>query len=219
MKKKTVAVVPAFNEETTIGVVVKKLSKYVDKIIVVSDGSNDNTIKIAKKNKAIVLKNSCNKGPDKAIEKGIIKAKKLKYKFIVTFDADGQHPYEKIPLFINKLYANKADIVVASRKEFPRFSEYIFSLYSNFKIKVHDPINGFKAFKIELIKEIGYFDNINGLTSQILFNAKKRGFKICSIPIKVKKRNDDPRIGGLLMSNYKILRSLIRIFLNDIIKT
>ena len=207
MKKKTVAVVPAFNEETTIGDVVKKLSKYVDKIIVVSDGSNDNTIKIAKKNKAIVLKNSYNQGPDNAIEKGIIKAKKLKYKFIVTFDADGQHPYEKIPLFINKLYKNKADIVVASRKKFPRFSEYIFSLYSNMKIKVHDPINGFKAF------------NINGLTSQILFNAKKRGFKICSIPIKVKKRNDDPRIGGLLKSNYKILRSLIRIFLNDITKT
>ena len=49
MKKKTVAIVPAFNEETTIGRVVKKLFKYVDNVIVVSDGSKDNTIKIAKK--------------------------------------------------------------------------------------------------------------------------------------------------------------------------
>ena len=218
MKKKTVAIVPAFNEETTIGRVVKKLFKYVDNVIVVSDGSKDNTIKIAKKNKAIVLKNIINKGPDKAIQKGVNKAQKLKYQFIVIFDADDQHPYEKIPFFIKKLSQNKADIVVASRDKFPRFSEYIFSFYSNLKINVHDPINGFKAFKSKLIKEIGYFDNINGMTSQILFNAKKKGFKICSVPIKVKKRIDEPRIGGLFKSNFKILRSLIRIFLNDMFK-
>ena len=56
------------------------------------------------------------------------------------------------------------------------------------------------------------------MTSQILFNANKKGFKIISIPIKVKKRLDNPRIGGLFKSNLKILTSLIRIFLNDMLK-
>lgn len=214
MKKKTIAIVPAFNEEDTIGKVVKKLHKYVNKVIVVSDASWDKTESIAKKNKAIVIKNKKNMGPDKSIEKGIKKALNLKYKFLITFDADDQHPFKKIPIFLEKLRSNKADIVVGQRKEFPRFSEYLFSIYSKNKIGVPDPINGFKAIKSDIIKKIGYFDKIESLTSQILFNAHRSGCKIQNVKINVKKRKDEPRIGGIIKSNYKILKSLTRIILH-----
>ena len=109
----------------------------------------------------------------------------LKYKFFITFDADGQHPY-KIPIFLGKLSSNKADIVVSQRKEFPRF-QYLFSFYSTEKIGVPDPINGFKAIKSEVVNKIGYFDKIDSLTSQILFNAHRLGCKIKNIKINVKK--------------------------------
>ena len=99
MKKKTIAIVPAFNEEATIGYVVRKLHKYVHKVIVVSDASWDKTEIIARKNKAIVIKNKTNLGPDKSIEKGIKKVLNLKYKFFITFDADGQHPTKKYQFF------------------------------------------------------------------------------------------------------------------------
>ena len=214
MKKKTIAIVPAFNEEATIGYVVRKLHKYVHKVIVVSDASWDKTEIIARKNKAIVIKNKTNLGPDKSIEKGIKKVLNLKYKFFITFDADGQHPYKKIPIFLEKLRSNKADIVVGQRKEFPRFSEYLFSFYSTEKIGVPDPINGFKAIKSDIINKIGYFDKIDSLTSQILFNAHRLGCKIKNIKINVKKREDEPRIGGIIKSNYKILKGLIRIMFN-----
>lgn len=214
MKKKTIAIVPAFNEEDTIGKVVKKLHKYVNKVIVVSDASWDKTESIAKKNKAIVIKNKKNMGPDKSIEKGIKKALNLKYKFLITFDADDQHPFKKIPIFLEKLRSNKADIVVGQRKEFPRFSEYLFSIYSKNKIGVPDPINGFKAIKSDIIKKIGYFDKIESLTSQILFNAHRSGSKIQNVKINVKKRKDESRIGGIIKSNYKILKSLTRIILH-----
>lgn len=214
MKKKTIAIVPAFNEETTIGYVVRKLYKYVHKVIVVSDASWDKTEIIARKNKAIVIKNKMNLGPDKSTEKGIKKALSLKYKFFITFDADDQHPYKKIPIFLKKLRLNKADIVVGQRKKFPRFSEYLFSFYSKNKIGVPDPINGFKAIKSDVIKKIGYFDKIDSLTSQILFNAHRLGCKIQNVKINVKEREDEPRIGGIIKSNYKILKSLVRIILN-----
>ncbi len=214
MKKKTIAIVPAFNEQATIGHVVKNLRRYVHRVIVISDASWDKTERIAKKNKAIVLKNKVNLGPDKSTEKGINKALNLKYKFLITFDADGQHPYNKIPTFLKKLNSNKADIVVGQRKWFPRFSEYFFSFYSKNKIGVQDPINGFKAIKSEVVKKIGYFDKIDSLTSQILFNADRLGFKIQNVKINVKKREDEPRIGGIIKSNYKILKSLIRVMMN-----
>ena len=81
------------------------------------------------------------------------------------------------------------------------------------KIEFQDPINGFKAIKSEVVK-IGYFDKIDSLTSQILFNADRLGFKIQNVKINVKKREDEPRIGGIIKSNYKILKSLIRVMMN-----
>ena len=216
MKNKTIAIVPAFNEEKTIKKVIINLRRYVKNVIVIDDASKDCTYKIAKKLKAIVLKNKKNLGPDKSIEKGIKKAGALNYKFIITFDADDQHPYNQIPKFLNLIKKEKADIVVGERKKLPRISEYFFSLYASTKINVPDPINGFKAFKYEIIREIGYFDKYNSLTSEILFNAYKKKYKIISVPINIKKRFDVPRIGGLINSNIKIMRSLIITILKNI---
>ena len=100
MKKKTVAIIPAFNEEKTISAVINNLKSYVDRVIVVDDFSTDKTYKIAIKSNAITLRNKKNLGPDKSIEVGLKKAKKLKYEFILTFDADDQHPHSKIPFFL-----------------------------------------------------------------------------------------------------------------------
>ena len=215
MENKTIAIVPAFNEEKTIKKVIINLRRYVKNVIVIDDASKDCTYKISKKLKAIVLKNKKNLGPDKSIEKGIRKAGALNYKFIITFDADDQHPYHQIPKFLSLIKNKKADIVVGERKNFPRLSEYLFSFYSNYKINVADPINGFKAFKYEIIRKIGYFDKYNSLTSEILFNSYKNKYKIVSVPIRVKKRFDTPRIGGLIKSNVKIMRSLILTILEN----
>ena len=213
MKKNTIAIVPAFNEEKTIGKVIKNLLKYVNEVIVVSDCSSDNTLKISKKFNALVLNNKFNMGPDYSIEKGIKLALKLNYKYILTFDADDQHPYEKIPTFLKKLEKNEADIIIGQRKVFPRFAEYFYSFYAKSKIGVPDPINGFKAIRSDVIKKIGYFDNIDSLTSQVLFNAYKVGYKLENVKINVKDRKDKPRIGGMFKSNFKILKSLIKIML------
>lgn len=215
MKNKTIAIVPAFNEEKTIRKVIFNLRRYVNNVIIIDDASKDSTYEISKKLKAIVLKNKKNLGPDKSIEKGIKKAGALNYKFIITFDADDQHPYNQIPKFLYLIKNKKADIVVGERKNFPRFSEYLFSLYSNYKINVADPINGFKAFRYDIIKKIGYFDKYNSLTSEILFNSYKKKYKIISVPIRVKKRFDSPRIGGSIKSNLKIMRSLILTILKN----
>ena len=215
MKKNTIAIVPAFNEEKTIGNVIKNLLNYVNEVIVVSDCSSDNTLKISKKFNALVLKNKINMGPDYSTEKGIKLALKLNYKYILTLDADGQHPYEKIPIFLKKLEKNEADIIIGQRKIFPRLAEYFFSFYSKSKIGVPDPINGFKAIRSDVIRKIGYFDKYNSLTSEILFNSYKNKYKIVSVPIRVKKRFDTPRIGGLIKSNIKIMRSLILTILKN----
>jgi len=109
------AVVPAFNEEKTIGKVIRKLQKYVDCVIVVDDYSTDATGKIAKEHGAIVLRHLQNRGVGAAMITGINYAKKLKPKIVITMDADGQHNPEDIPRIVQPILNGTADCVLGSR--------------------------------------------------------------------------------------------------------
>ena len=95
-------IVPAFNEENTIGHVVDSISSY-GTVIVINDASTDNTLKEAKKMGAIVVTHSENKGYDEALNSGFRKASELNKEAVITFDADGQHSHELLPVFIKCL--------------------------------------------------------------------------------------------------------------------
>ena len=129
-----ICIIPAYNEEMSIGKVISK-SKYGD-VLVINDGSKDQTKKIAKDCGAIVLNNIFNDGYDISILKGIEFALKKKYNYILTIDADGQHPtniINKFLYFIKKDY----DLVIGNRKKFPRFSEnYLIFTQKVFSIRM-----------------------------------------------------------------------------------
>ena len=210
--KKIIAIIPAYNEESTIQKVILPLKKFTNQIIVVDDFSIDKTAKIAKKCGTIVISNSSNLGPSKSLDIGIKKALKLNPEILVTVDADGQHPVKMLPNFIKLIEKKKFDIVVGCRKKLPRFTETLFSYYSKKKIGVKDPINGFKAFKKEVILKIGYFDRLDSMTSEILFESYKNKFKIYNYPIEVYERKDKPRLGGVFLSNIKMFIALLKVF-------
>lgn len=213
---KFIAVIPALNEESTIKDVINNLKNYVDEIIVVNDGSNDKTEKFAKQSGALVINNYKQYGPEKATDIGFKKAIELKADYVITFDADNQHPHSIIPGFKKIILKEKIDIIVGKREKFPRWSEYIFSIYSKFRTNISDPINGFKIINSAVYKEIGFFDNIRGVTAQIIFRAHKKKFLIKEFFIKINKRKDNPRIGKSLIANTKIISGLIRIIIDDI---
>ena len=150
MKNETVAIIPAFNEEKTIENVIKNTLVYVNKIIVVSDGSSDNTVKKSKNNNVLVLENKKNLGPALATEKGIQKAIELGFKYLITIDADGQHPYDQIPVFLEKLKKNEGDIVVACRDKFQGFLNIYFHItqLKELELKIH--LMGLKLLKVKL---------------------------------------------------------------------
>ena len=89
-RSRVAIVIPAFNEEKTISKVVRAANKF-GKSIVVNDGSKDNTGEIAKRSGAIVFMHKINLGYDAALNTGFKKAAKLKFDYIITLDADGQH--------------------------------------------------------------------------------------------------------------------------------
>jgi glycosyltransferase involved in cell wall biosynthesis len=102
-QRKICVVVPTYNNDRTIVRVLDKIKEYAYDIIVVNDGSTDNTKELLSNYKTtniIILNHDRNKGKGKALKTGLSKAITLGFKYAITIDADGQHYPEDIPYFV-----------------------------------------------------------------------------------------------------------------------
>ena len=109
------ALIPALNEEKTIGHVIRGALKYVDHVVVVDDLSEDDTAVVAMKAGAQVIRLRNRVRVGGVFKAGISYVKKLKPDILVTLDADGQHDPDDIPLLINALSEGRSDWVIGSR--------------------------------------------------------------------------------------------------------
>src|SRR3989344_226010 len=112
---KIIAVVPAYNEAKTIGLVIPDLKRCVQEIVVINDGSSDETEKIARSFGAIVLSHAINRGLGASLQTGFKKALEKNADYILTFDADGQHRSSDIPRLLESLEKEEADVAIGSR--------------------------------------------------------------------------------------------------------
>jgi glycosyltransferase involved in cell wall biosynthesis len=206
MKKlpKIVITIPAYNEERTIGKVLRKIneemntSKYKKnyKILVVDDGSKDNTVKISKLNKAIVFSHPRNYGLAETFRTEMDKCLDLKADIIVHFDADGQYLAKDIPKlisFVEKGY----DLVMGSRfrgriEKMPivkKIGNMAFSMVlSNItRTRISDGQTGFRAFTKEVAKKIKIQSN-HTYTQEQIIKAVKHKYRIKEVPIFFAKR-------------------------------
>jgi len=140
-----VAVIPAYDEEITIGSIVVGAKSVVDTVIVVDDASMDRTAEIASKAGAEVIRNAKNVGRDMALSIGLARALKYNPEYIVELDGDGQHNPRHIPTLLAPLMSGRADIVVVEHSSnFTAFSSKAFALLSK-------PRGGFGANDVILM--------------------------------------------------------------------
>ena len=188
--------IPAFNEEKNIAVIISKLKKISDKIVVCNDGSSDLTSKIAEEMGAIVINHEKNLGYGAAIRSLFLKSKELEGDVLVTFDADGQHRIEDIDKIINPIINDKSDLVIGSRflddgeKEVPQYRKIginIITKITNASIKkqLTDSQSGFRAYSRKVLNELNPSELGMGISTEILIKASAKDFRISEVPIKI----------------------------------
>ena len=192
--------IPAYNEEKNIGVIITKLKKITDSIIVCDDGSDDLTAKIARDLGAIVVTHKRNLGYGAAIKTIFQKSKEIECDILVTFDADGQHRVEDIESVINPIKNNDSDIVVGSRflnneNDVPNYRKLgikVITQVTNASIKkqLTDSQSGFRAYNKQVINGITPSDAGMGVSTEILIKASRNNFRISEVPIKILYEGD-----------------------------
>ena len=200
-------VIPALNEEKSIGNLLSKIIPQFN-TLVVSDGSIDKTVEISEFHGAKVLSFKNHQGYDKVINKGFFYAAENGYKKVITFDADGQHEVKDLHKIARLMDDENIDIVVPQRTNITRLSEKLFSWYTKRQINVPDLLSGMKGYKTDLFLKYGAFDTFSSIGTELSFFAIKKRFNYKLIEITMNKREDKPRFGGLLMPNIKIIRAL-----------
>jgi glycosyltransferase involved in cell wall biosynthesis len=203
---RTAIVIPAHNEASAIGKVVKSAKKYGD-VIVVDDASTDETGERARSGGALIVTHNTNQGYDGALNSGFKYAETLGYDFVVTLDADGQHPADKIGLFIENL-KESAEVVVGVRPRKQRLSEMIFGMVTRFLYRINDPLCGMKGYRMTLYKEVGHFDCYQSIGTELMLYAAKNRRPVKQVFLSIEARKDASRFGSGWRSDVKILRAL-----------
>lgn len=223
---KIIITIPAYNEERTIGKVINEIkqvmnkTKYNYKILVIDDGSSDNTSKIAKKHGAIVYSNKIRLGLIETFKVETKKCLELGVDIIVHTDADGQYFGTDIPRLIEKIEEGY-DLIIGSRFKFKNknlsflknIGNKAFALiFSNImKRKITDTTSGFRAFTKNVAKNIELINNFT-YTQEQLIRAYKMGYKTGEISIKTRKTRKSRLFNHSLQYAFKAWINIFRIY-------
>jgi glycosyltransferase involved in cell wall biosynthesis len=182
-------VIPAYFEEKTISAIVEQCLPFVDEVIVVNDGSTDDTSKNARNSGAHVIDLPQNMGARKAVISGLQAARGY---IIVTIDADGQHDPNEIPKLVQPILEDKTDLVMGVRPYFPHLSERILTWLTSLRVQCSDVSTGFRAIKKEIVEKM-QFPGVC-LCGTFVLEANRLGARISSVPISTQERDGVRRI-------------------------
>lgn len=189
------AILPAYNEEVSIGSVVLRTRKYAERVIVIDDGSSDHTAEVAEMAGAEVIRHPKNRGKGAALKTGFeaLNGERV----VITIDTDGQHDPADIPKLVEPILRGEADMVNGSRylsgnkKDTPfyrRVGQRVLDAATNLDsgLSVTDSQSGFRAFASGTRDVFRFHQDGLAIESEMLADAANAGLKIREVEIGVR---------------------------------
>ena len=225
---KLIIQIPCFNEEKTLLTTLEALPKTVEgiseiQVLVINDGSTDNSAEIAEKWGAKVYIIKPNKGLANAFRSGLQEALNLGADIIVNTDADNQYCADDIAKLVKPILEKKSDIVIGARdifsirefsptkKIFQKLGSFVLRLLSS--TQVEDAPSGFRAFSKDAAIKINVFDNYT-YTMETLLQANAKGLKVVSVPIRVNEQlRESKLVKNIFDYIFKSMKTTIRMFI------
>jgi glycosyltransferase involved in cell wall biosynthesis len=211
--------IPAFNEEGTIAKVIVRSQRYANEVLIVDDGSGDDTSLIAKSLGAAVVRHEKNLGKGAGLRDCFEWAKRNGADVLVTLDADGQHDPSKIPLLVDALEMGDADVVIASRTARPdgmsrrRWAgARMLDLATQVKVgdRFVDSQSGFRAYSRRAIDNLVAAEFGMGVDSELIVKADRAGMRIVEVPVAVAYSGLDSSTLNPLMHAFDVFFSLVK---------
>lgn len=212
-----VAVIPAYNEAGTIRAVVAETLKYLDRVVLVDDGSSDSTVDCLRELPVTIIRHHHNLGKAAALWRGMQHAAAQGATAVITLDGDGQHDPANIPALIAVHLRDPSALVIGARldgKQVAPWLRYCANRVANFWIswaagcRIQDSQSGFRLYPIALLNGVGSrCDATSGFAfeSEVLIEAGRLGVPIRMVPVSA--------IYGrhLRLSHFRQVRDVIRI--------
>jgi glycosyltransferase involved in cell wall biosynthesis len=189
---KCLAIIPAYQESSQIADVVRRTLPFTTEVLVIDDGSQDNTSEQARLAGATIIRHELNLGKGSALSTGLDYATMNGYEIAVTLDGDGQHDPAEIPKLIKALEFG-ADIVVGCRINNPDgmppdrlltnlFMSAVIGMIA--KKRIRDSQSGFKALKVGKVGRLRMRSSRFDWESELIIEAARRGLRMCEVDIK-----------------------------------
>ncbi len=195
VEKQVCIIVPTYNNAGTLEDIINRIFRFSSSIIVIDDGSTDNTAEVLEQFKNIsIISFQKNKGKGMALRSGFELALKQGYLYAITIDSDGQHFPEDIPIFAEKLVTAPDTILIGSRnmeqEGIPgkssfgnKFSNFWINVTTGFSLK--DTQSGFRLYPLSIFDQIHFYSTKYEFEVEVLTRAAWAGYKIENIPVKV----------------------------------
>jgi glycosyltransferase involved in cell wall biosynthesis len=212
-------VVPAYNEARVIGGVVEELVARGHRVVLVDDGSSDETSDAARRAGAVVLRHAVNRGQGAALQTGIAYALRRGAEYVVTFDSDGQHAAEDVDALVAPLLAGRADVTLGSRfigssEGMPGGRKAILALAVIFTrvasgARVTDTHNGLRAFTRAAAAKLDIRLDRMAHASEILDQIVRQELRYEEVPVHVRYTDYSRRKGQSSFAALRILADYV----------
>jgi len=225
---KLIVMVPCYNEEHTLPLVINSIPKKITGIdqvetLIVDDGSSDHTVQVAKElGVTHIIRHSSNKGLARAFETGLRACLEHRADIIVNTDGDNQYPQQDIPKLIAPILSGQAEMVIADRqtdqikhfspikKMLQKFGSWVVRTLSG--VQVPDAVSGFRAYSAQAARQLHIVTEFSYVIETII-QASKKKIKIATVKVITNQKTRESRLFKNSWSHVKnSTATIVRVF-------